>query len=131
MTGELLRLSVRCDAFAPGVVRQAMSELSGVGWVLGDAMLVGTELVTNAVRHSMCTEDESLTVRVTRDGRVRIHVLDPGASGRSAEIPDRPFGPGGLGLKVVEALAQRWGTERGEGGYAVWAELAPSSSASA
>jgi anti-sigma regulatory factor (Ser/Thr protein kinase) len=130
MMGELLQLSVRCDAFAPGFVRQAMSELPGMGWVLGDAMLVASELVTNAVRHSMCAEDEFLTVRVARDGWVRIEVLDPGASGRSAEIADRPFELGGMGLKVVEAVARRWGTERAGGGYAVWAELARSSPAS-
>jgi two-component sensor histidine kinase len=88
-------------------------------------MLVASELVTNAVRHSMCREDEFLTVRVTRDGWLRIHVLDPGASGRSAEIAEQPLELGGLGLKVVEAVARRWGTERREGGYAVWADLAP------
>ena len=86
--------------------------------------------MTNAVQHSMCTEDEFLTVRVTGDGRVRIYVLDPGASGAEAEITDRPIERGGLGLKVVEAIARRWGTERGDGGYAVWAELAASSPAS-
>jgi anti-sigma regulatory factor (Ser/Thr protein kinase) len=101
-----------------------MSDLSGVGLALADAMLVASELVTNAVRHSMCTEDEFLTVRVSCDGSVRIHVLDPGISGASAEIADRPSELGGVGLKVVEAVSQRWGTERGDRGYAVWAELA-------
>jgi len=61
---------------------------------------------------------------VSSDGSVKIHVLDPGTSARSAEIADRPYDVGGLGLKVVEALSRRWGTERGDRGYAVWAELA-------
>ncbi len=86
-------------------------------------MLVASELVTNAVRHSLCAEDEFVSVRITRDGWFRIAVLDPGASGQRAEIADRPTELGGLGLKVVEQLAATWGTERRDDGYRVWAEL--------
>ena len=100
-----------------------MRSLPGLGWVLGDAMLVASELVTNAVRHSLCTEDELLGVLITRDGRLRISVLDPGTSGRSAEIANRPVDLGGLGLKVVEELSATWGTARRNDGYQVWAEL--------
>jgi len=86
-------------------------------------MLVASELVTNAVCHSLCTQDEFLGVRITRDGRLRIAVHDPGASGQSAEIADRPIELGGMGLKMVEQLAATWGTERRDDGYRVWAEL--------
>jgi two-component sensor histidine kinase len=86
-------------------------------------MLVATELVSNAVQHSLCSEDEFLTVRVTRNSRLRIAVLDPGASDQSAEVADRPIELGGLGLKVVQQLAATWGTERPDDGYRVWAEL--------
>lgn len=120
---DLLQISVRCDEFAPLAVRVQMRSLSGLGWVLGDAMLVASELVTNAVQHSLCTEDELLRVHITRDGRLRISVLDPGASGGSAEIAERPIELGGLGLKVVERLSAAWGTERRDDGYRVWAEL--------
>jgi anti-sigma regulatory factor (Ser/Thr protein kinase) len=116
-------MCVRCDEFAPAAVREEMTRLSDLGWVLGDAMLVASELVTNAVRHSLCTEDEYLSVLITRDGRLRISVLDPGRSGRDAEIADRPIELGGLGLKVVEQLATTWGAERHDDGYRVWAEL--------
>jgi anti-sigma regulatory factor (Ser/Thr protein kinase) len=116
-------MCVRCDEFAPAAVRESLTSLSGLGWVLGDAMLVASELVTNAVRHSLCTEAEYLSVCITRDGRLRITVLDPGGSGRDAEIVDRPVELGGLGLKVVEQLATTWGTERRDDGYQVWAEL--------
>jgi anti-sigma regulatory factor (Ser/Thr protein kinase) len=86
-------------------------------------MLVASELVTNAVSHSLCTEEDFLSVQIARDGRLRIAVLDPGVSGGSAEIADRPIELGGLGLKVVEQLAASWGTERSDAGYRVWAEL--------
>jgi hypothetical protein len=53
-----------------------------------------------------------------------ISVRDPGFSGETAQ-PDRsePSEVGGWGLRIVEQLAQRWGTERPDG-YRVWAELA-------
>jgi anti-sigma regulatory factor (Ser/Thr protein kinase) len=116
-------MCVRCDEFAPAAVRDQMSNLSDLGWALGDATLVASELVTNAVRHSLCTEDEFLSVCITRDGRLGISVLDPGGSGRDAEIANRPIELGGLGLKVVEQLAATWGTDRRDDGYRVWAEL--------
>jgi anti-sigma regulatory factor (Ser/Thr protein kinase) len=118
-----LHIRARCDELAPAAVRQEMRNLPGLGEVLDDATLVTSELVTNAVQHSLCTKDEFLNVHITRDGRLRISVLDPGASGHSAEIADRPIGLGGLGLKVVEQLAATWGTERRNDGYRVWAEL--------
>ena len=116
-------MCVPCDELAPAAVREKMRDLRDLDRALDDAMLVASELVTNAVRHSLCAEDEFVTVRVSRDGRFRIVVLDPGASGQSAEISDRPIELGGLGLKVVEQLAARWGTERRNDGYRVWAEL--------
>jgi anti-sigma regulatory factor (Ser/Thr protein kinase) len=120
---DLLHMRVPCDELAPAAVREKMRNLRELNGALDDATLVASELVTNAVRHSLCAEDEFVTVRVTRDRRFRIAVLDPGASGQSAEIADRPAELGGLGLKVVEQLAATWGTERRDDGYRVWAEL--------
>jgi serine/threonine-protein kinase RsbW len=121
--GDVLRLCVRCDEFAPHAVRDAIANIPDLGWILGDAMLVASELVTNAVRHSLCSEGEFLSVSISRDGRLRISVIDPGGSGKDAKIADRPLELGGLGLKVVEQLAANWGAERGVDGYRVWAEL--------
>lgn len=120
---DLLEMRVSCDELAPAAVREEIRALPSLGWTVGDAMLVASELVTNAVRHSLCTENDILRVRITRDGRLRISVLDPGGSGDSAEIAERPIERGGLGLKVVEQLAASWGTERRIDGYRVWAEL--------
>ena len=120
----MLALELRCDLAAPSRVRGALSRFEGLGWRLGDAMLVATELVTNALRHSHCREDESIQVQLEHtDERLLISVQDPGTSGKVAEV-QRPsdLGEGGVGLWVVEQLARRWGTER-DGGYRVWAEL--------
>jgi anti-sigma regulatory factor (Ser/Thr protein kinase) len=123
MPQDALRFSVRCDEFAPKAAREMIAKLSGLDWVVGDAMLVASELVTNAVRHSLCSADEFLTICLTWDGRLRITVRDPGTTGREAMIADRPVELGGLGLKVVAQLSDRWGAEREPDGYRVWAEL--------
>jgi len=131
MERELLRITTRCDPYAPGVVRGALSHLdSGLDWVLGDAMLVANELVTNAVRHSCCSGDESVSLEMLEcPDCLEIAVSDPGVSGDYARTVDRPVGNGGLGLKVVERLTRDWGTERSSDGYRVWAQLALSHAA--
>jgi anti-sigma regulatory factor (Ser/Thr protein kinase) len=124
MAGEAANITVRCDELAPVTVRRALAPLADLGWVLGDAMLVATELVTNAVRHSACAEEDELVVSVWRDrDLVRITVRDPGHSGATARMADEvePFGQ--LGLKIVEQLTARWGSNREADGYEVWAEL--------
>ena len=49
MEREVARLKRRCDERGPGVVRHGLAALPDLGWVLGDAMLVASELVSNAV----------------------------------------------------------------------------------
>jgi hypothetical protein len=122
---QLLRVDVRCDLTAPAVVREALAQTEGIERVLDDATLIASELVTNAVIHSGCSANDAIQVRVSRGtGRLTISVRDPGASGKRAEMTDGDMaGYGGFGLKVVDAVASRWGTERGDG-YRVWAELA-------
>lgn len=123
MAVDLLHMSVPCDEHAPRAVRTALSRLDGLGRGLSDAMLIASELVNNAVVHSSCTAADFLDVRVTRNGRVRLCVLDPGVSGGAARITERPMGLGGLGLKIVQQLAEDWGSHRAGDGHQVWAEL--------
>lgn len=124
MAGDLLRLCVRCDAHAPGVVRAALAELDEPGWALGDAMLVASELVTNAVRHSGCSEEDHLAVSVVAENSLRITVADPGISGDHAATGEGDVGFGGLGLRIVEQLVTAWGAHTRPEGHVVWAELA-------
>lgn len=115
---------VRCDNHAPAVVRRALQELPALDCARDDALLVASELVSNAIRHSDCTESESLTVcAFCEQERLRISVIDPGLSGRPAQVVERPVETGGLGLKVVQELSERWGAERRPEGYEVWAEV--------
>jgi signal transduction histidine kinase len=125
MAGDGLRITVHCDRYAPKIVRQALEELPELDCAREDALLVASELVSNAVRHSQCTDGQTLTVRARCvEDRLCISVVDPGVSGRRAEVVERPPERGGLGLKVVEQLSERWGAKRGRDGYMVWAEMA-------
>ncbi|HEY8626614.1 MAG TPA: ATP-binding protein [Solirubrobacteraceae bacterium] len=122
---ELLRRRLPCDSSAPRLARHALHPLAAIEPVRDDALLVASELVSNAVRHSGCAPADEVEVEVelTPEG-VLIAVTDPGRSG-SAPAP-RPEGAvrgGGLGLRIVEAVARRWGAERREG-MRVWAEIA-------
>ncbi|HVM20758.1 MAG TPA: response regulator [Egibacteraceae bacterium] len=83
------------------------------------ALLLTTELVTNAVLHA--GTNVGVTVRCTH-GRLRVEVGDtgPGAlimrrSGADATT--------GRGLQLMEALAHRWGTSTLDSGKLVWFEL--------
>jgi anti-sigma regulatory factor (Ser/Thr protein kinase) len=124
MAGEAANIQVRCDELAPVTVRRALAQISDLGWVLGDAMLVATELVTNAVRHSQCHEEDELVVSVWRErDLVRVSVRDPGRSGGAARLAEESEPFGHLGLKIVDQLTTRWGTNHDAGGHEVWAEL--------
>ena len=123
-TTELLSLDIPCDRHAPAIVRDALGEVHDGVWSLDDGLLVASELVTNAVRHSGCEGNHTLQVSVgLAEAGLRISVHDPGLSKRSAEPrTGGPLEPGGWGLRIIEQLATRWGAERPDG-YRVWAEL--------
>lgn len=80
-----------------------------------DVLLLVSELVTNSVRHS---HTRNIEVRVlTQDSQIRVEVSDEGPGFTT----DTPRGDG-LGLSIVEKLANRWGTADGDR-FTVWAEL--------
>jgi anti-sigma regulatory factor (Ser/Thr protein kinase) len=120
---QVLSLRLPCDENAPGAVRDALDESANSDWTLGDAMLIASELVTNAVLHSGCSGADLIQVDVRRQPeRLLIKVRDPGLSGEKVRTRDGGA-DGGWGLVIVDELAQRWGTERADG-YCVWAEVA-------
>jgi anti-sigma regulatory factor (Ser/Thr protein kinase) len=122
---EAIRIALPCGPVAPRIAREAIRRVLGTTQVGDDAALVVSELVTNAVQHSGCEPNQTITVdaRVS-GGCVRISVHDPGQSTETPTVLDHPITPsGGLGLRLVERLARRWGSDRPDGRL-VWAELA-------
>lgn len=104
---------------ARGHLRQLCNNLPAP--LLDDALLLMSELVTNAIRHG----DGEVTVRLwPRPDSVRIEVTDaspryPVATDSSVEAES------GRGLHIVEALASRWGTTpaKAPSGKTVWVEI--------
>jgi anti-sigma regulatory factor (Ser/Thr protein kinase) len=82
-------------------------------------VLVGSELVTNAVLHART--ELTLTLEL-RDGRVRISVEDRSRAPATLRHY-QPDALTGRGLGVVAALSDRWGVSDADGGKVVWAEL--------
>jgi two-component sensor histidine kinase len=86
-----------------------------------DAILIMSEIVTNAITHS-ASNGESFTVRCeTFHNYVWIECEDLGGPWRCPRPDDRPHG-----LDIINALAgpDNWGTENtGTGSRIVWARL--------
>jgi anti-sigma regulatory factor (Ser/Thr protein kinase) len=85
-----------------------------------DALVVLTELVTNAITHGT----GQVTVNLERgQHRVRIEVTDTGR-GEPRVLGADPEASGGRGLLIVEKLATTWGFERDASAKTVWADVA-------
>jgi anti-sigma regulatory factor (Ser/Thr protein kinase) len=102
------------------------SELSGrvPRTVLADVALLVTELVANGVRHGGAGSDAELRLLVEGrpPRRLRVEVANPGSSGEVAQRQPDLLGGGGLGLHIVERVADRWGVLHGPQ-TAVWFEV--------
>ncbi len=124
--GERRRLLTEClasDTRAPWAARHLVAEaLAASGAAadgsLDDTLLMVSELVTNACVHA----GSDITLRVFADGRaLRVEVADGGQLPPVLEPWDGQVG--GLGLQLVDNLADRWGWEPARGGgKVVWFE---------
>ncbi|WP_275561952.1 ATP-binding protein [Streptomyces sp. 5-6(2022)] len=87
-----------------------------------DAALVITELVSNAVDHARL---ESIRVVVTRPSEklVRLGVVDRSRNVPYVRTDSNGDNTRGRGLLLVDALTDRWGTDRYRWGKQVWGEL--------
>jgi two-component sensor histidine kinase len=97
--------------------------------VVGDAALVVSELVGNAVRYGRPLEGGTLQVGWSvRDDCVRLQVTDGGGPSVPARHDAGPEDVRGRGLAIVAALALDWGVEVSRNGAGpvstVWVELA-------
>jgi anti-sigma regulatory factor (Ser/Thr protein kinase) len=110
--------SVGAPAWARGTVRRAAEDWGLDDDLCGVALLVATELVTNAVEHARTAS--VLSVGLDRSG-LHVAVRDdaPGEVVPSA----RPGPHGGYGLHVVERLSRSWGVTAHRDGKTVWAVL--------
>lgn len=99
---------------APGDDQRAAAE---------DALLVVSELVTNACLHAGGAQELRLRCH---DKGLRLEVADGGDGAPAPRSPHRAGRPGGHGMFIVQRLCLDWGFVRhpdGRPGKTVWAEL--------
>lgn len=86
------------------------------GDVVGDVVLVGSELSANVIRHAR-TE---FTVVLRQEGdRIRLEVSDGSSIIPAVEDLTESY----RGLRMVESVSEAWGVEATDTGKTVWAEF--------
>lgn len=112
---------------SPGAARRAVRDVLG-GWGVAEtdidvAVLLTSEVVTNAVRHVRddLRADGVVKVRVrVMDGLLRVDVTDP-EPGLPRLVAASDTDEGHRGMAIVAASADRWGWHPGPGGgKTVW-----------
>lgn len=104
-------------ASARAFVSEAMGQLAED--LRERAVLMTSELASNAIRHA----HSPFTVTTTMDSaEFRVSVTDAGGA---VPLPQHssPTDTSGRGLLIVDALADRWGTEIERGSTTVWFSL--------
>ncbi|GAA1539354.1 hypothetical protein GCM10009730_55590 [Streptomyces albidochromogenes] len=115
----------------PRCVGRARAALSGAltSWGLTDledsALVVLSELLTNAGRHARTPGQDIETRYLRTAGGLRVEVHDATRTLPVLSAPDTER-ESGRGLCLVDALADRWGVRERPGlGKVVWAEMSP------
>lgn len=117
-------IDLPAEQWSVPAARRILSELL-VTWSAehyrDDANLLLSELVTNVTRHVPSRGNMVLQIRLAEPG-LQVAVVDASST---APTVDRSSGrtPGGHGLKLVAAIADRWGSEAYASGKRVWFEL--------
>lgn len=120
-------LLVRHDAASAAFVRRELaSDLAQYdlpSGAIADVVLVASELVGNAVRHTAASATGTLDVSWDVDATgVRVCVGDPSDASpvaRLAGVED----VSGRGLRIVQAMSDEWGVEPAAQGKRVWAHV--------
>lgn len=86
-----------------------------------DALLLLTEIVTNALRHGGVGDTFDLIIRNTEEG-MWVGVAQPSPFSQPAEIVTERRA-GGSGLMILDRLSSRWGSDEEPGRTVVWFEL--------
>jgi anti-sigma regulatory factor (Ser/Thr protein kinase) len=118
MSDHHARHQLPAQAVSVVLARRAIAALPLDPRRAGEVKLAVSELVTNSVEHGrMSPQDHiELRARVDEHGGLRIEVRDhgPGPS------PDAIHG---LGWRIIDRVADRWGVDRSNGRAYVWFEL--------
>ncbi|WP_342666150.1 ATP-binding protein [Phycicoccus jejuensis] len=119
---------VPSDASSVGRVRRAivtdLTERDLDEDLVGEAEMVTSELLTNAVRHARPLSDGTIRVRwKIRGDVVEVEVTDGGGATVPKPAPRTVWLSSGRGLRIVRSMAHEWGVTEDRTGNVVWATL--------
>jgi anti-sigma regulatory factor (Ser/Thr protein kinase) len=122
------RLSVPHERTSVRVVRRAFADQLTEAGVppecRDDAMLVLSELVSNAVKHAAPLPDGQITVSwQVADDVLHVEITDGGSGTRPSASVAVLSALGGRGLDIVRMVASQWGVTEDDGTVTVWAEV--------
>lgn len=104
-----------------GQLRRWLRATLGACPAADDAILLASELATNALEHSASGRDGSFAVAVFHGSAdMRIEVVDQGGIWQPRSAND---GLHGRGLVIVGAVARAWGVTGDDTGRTIWFEL--------
>lgn len=112
-------MSLTRDASTPRRARRAVAHHFSAHPRADELLLCVSEVVTNAVQHAGSPQ----RMRVSQTGQtVRIEVIDGDDRAPVLGEPG-PLAASGRGLRIVDQLASRWGSDALPVGKAVWFEF--------
>ncbi|WP_174567430.1 ATP-binding protein [Actinomadura kijaniata] len=109
-----------------GSVRRFLRDLLPEDHPLRDDLVaVGSETVSNAITHTASGREggEVTVVLAAERGRYRLEVADDGAGGIRPHVKADSLAENGRGMRIVEALASRWGYREDGERTVVWVEF--------
>jgi hypothetical protein len=120
---HIVRKEVDIDSAAPSVVRGLVRRAAEDTPVCEDAVLLSSEITTNAVMHGTWRPGDVLTVSINRHlKRLEVAVTGPGLP-KPMRSPNSDR-PGGFGLGLVSSISDDWAMEvLNEQSTRVWFEL--------
>jgi anti-sigma regulatory factor (Ser/Thr protein kinase) len=105
---------------------EALAESHVASTVADDAVLILSELLSNALRHArpLASGDVRVAWRLAPDGLLEVEVTDGGGPTRPQQSTPSISARGGRGLDIISALAGDWGVRVSPTETTVWAVLA-------
>jgi len=127
-TGASVGVSVPHERTGVRIARHAFAEEMAAAGVppedREDAMLVLSELVSNAVKHAAPLPSGEITVRwEVADDLLHIEITDGGGGTRPLPSVPALSALGGRGLDIVRSVSSQWGVTENHDTVTVWAEV--------
>ena len=127
-TGAYVGVSVPHERTGVRIARHAFADQLEAAGVppedRDDAMLVLSELVSNAVKHAAPLPTGEITVRwEVRDDLLHIEITDGGGGTRPHPSAPLLSALGGRGLDIVRTVSSQWGVTEDHDTVTVWAEV--------